>query len=308
MRAIDLFAGAGGFTVGAAAAGIDVVWAANHWQLAVDTHERNHPETQHKCQDLRQADWSRLPEFELLLASPACQGHSTGGQPGRKHSANARRKHDQDRATAFAVVDCADTCEPTHLVVENVPQFRSWRLYDGWRAMLERIGYRLEEHLINAADIGVPQDRTRLFIIGALGDAPMPRLERPTIEHRAIATVLEGDAGGWAPVATKTAKIKERVGNGRRNYGRTFLTQHVTGHPGRSLERPIGTITTAGSHWHLVDGDRMRALTPRELARASGFPEGYLLPKAKSHATKMVGNAVCPPVAEWIAERILVAA
>ncbi len=39
MRAVDLFAGAGGFSTGAAMAGCDVVWAANHWREAVDIHQ-----------------------------------------------------------------------------------------------------------------------------------------------------------------------------------------------------------------------------------------------------------------------------
>ena len=43
MRAIDLFAGAGGFTVGAIEAGAEVVWAANHWAEAVACHALNHP-------------------------------------------------------------------------------------------------------------------------------------------------------------------------------------------------------------------------------------------------------------------------
>ena len=47
MRVADMFAGAGGFSTGAAMAGAEVVWAANHWRLAVDTHEANHPSTKH---------------------------------------------------------------------------------------------------------------------------------------------------------------------------------------------------------------------------------------------------------------------
>lgn len=84
MKAIDLFAGFGGFTLGATQAGARVVWAANHWPLAVETHARNHAGTEHVCQDLRQADWTALPRFDLLLASPACQGHSQAAQPKRR--------------------------------------------------------------------------------------------------------------------------------------------------------------------------------------------------------------------------------
>jgi DNA (cytosine-5)-methyltransferase 1 len=81
MRAVDLFAGLGGFTEGATRAGVQVVWAANHWKAAVDVHARNHPHTDHACQDLRQADWGSVPAHDLLLASPACQGHSRTCRP-----------------------------------------------------------------------------------------------------------------------------------------------------------------------------------------------------------------------------------
>ena len=52
MIAVDLFAGAGGFSTGAVAAGCTVAWAANHWPTAVEWHTANHPETVHACQDI----------------------------------------------------------------------------------------------------------------------------------------------------------------------------------------------------------------------------------------------------------------
>lgn len=76
MEAIDLFAGAGGFSEGARLAGVRVTWAANHWRQAVEYHGQNHPETVHACQDLQQADWREVPGHDVMLASPACQGHS----------------------------------------------------------------------------------------------------------------------------------------------------------------------------------------------------------------------------------------
>lgn len=48
MTAIDLFAGAGGSSEGARMAGVMVAWAANHWPLAVQYHEANHPTTWHQ--------------------------------------------------------------------------------------------------------------------------------------------------------------------------------------------------------------------------------------------------------------------
>lgn len=55
MNAIDLFAGAGGFTEGATAAGCRVLWAGNHWPAAVAVHARNHPDTVHACQEIGRA-------------------------------------------------------------------------------------------------------------------------------------------------------------------------------------------------------------------------------------------------------------
>lgn len=122
MKAIDLFSGAGGFTTGATMAGCNVVWAANHWPDAVATHASNHPTTLHSCQDLQQADWTQVPTHDLLLASPACQGHSRARAKDRAH-------HDAQRSTAWAVVSAAECHRPTVVLVENVPEFSAWALY-----------------------------------------------------------------------------------------------------------------------------------------------------------------------------------
>ncbi len=74
MRCIDLFAGAGGFTEGARLAGARVVWAANHWPLAVQYHQTNHPDTWHECQDLQQADWRAVPAHDVVLLRRPAKG------------------------------------------------------------------------------------------------------------------------------------------------------------------------------------------------------------------------------------------
>lgn len=305
MRAIDLFAGLGGFTAAARQAGVSVVWAANHNPSAVEAHAANHPETEHACQDLRQADFSRLPAFDILLASPACQGHSTASRPRR------RRKHDTDRSTAWAVVDCAEVCEPRALVVENVPSFRRWPLFGVWASALETLGYELAELVLDAAEYGVPQHRRRLFVVGLRSEArrrwraPCPTTrERPPV----ASTLLDPSAGGWRTVDSKPEGVRARVARGRARLGSRFLTQHVTNHPGRSLDRPIATITCASGHWHLVDGDRMRPLTVRELARGQGFADTYTVPAQQTLGTRLVGNAVPPPLAEAVIRSVREAA
>lgn len=302
MRAIDLFAGWGGFTEGASRVGVDVVWAANHWPLAVRAHAANHPRTAHVCQDLRGADWTRLPAFELLLAAPACQGHSTASQPCR------RAYHDALRATAWAVVDCADVTEPRALVVENVPSFRRWRLYPLWRQALERIGYHVSELVVRASEHGTPQRRERLFVVGtrraAEVDAGMRARARAEIP---FAPCVEWHAPGWRPIERASAAVRERIRRSRARLGVSrFLTQHTTDHQGVALDEPIRTITTQ-DQWAVVDGDRYRALTLRETARAMGFPDSYRWPSdaGRRECIRGLGNAVPPPLAADIVATVV---
>ena len=297
MKAADLFAGWGGFSIGAEQAGAQVVWAANHWQLAVDAHSVNVPGAVHKCQDLNQANFYDVPDIDLLLASPACQGHSQASQPKR------RRYHDALRSTAWAVVSCADARRPEFLVVENVADFKRWELYDIWCAALNKLGYALEEHRLVASHHGVPQRRSRLFVVGVKAKNPLGL----TFEQRpepGFEACLEPDGGRWRKVSEASPRVRERIKRGRRNHGRRFLTQHVTGHPGVSLSEPVRTITTK-DQWALVDGSKYRPLTVRENMRAMGFPEDYHLPEAtRRDLIRGLGNAVCPPVAADIVRAI----
>lgn len=299
MKAIDLFAGWGGTTTGAEQAGVHVVWAANHSPVAVRVHEMNHPHVAHACQDLRQADWSTLPVRErdfILLASPACQGQSQCAQPARAASEQVRMKHDALRATAWAVVDCAEVTRPRAIVVENVREFRAWQLYPVWRAALETLGYTLSENWVVAADHGVPQLRERLFVVGLLEGRrlSMPLRLRP---RPSFGPCIDWSEGEWRPVAEASEGARERILAGRR-HGRRYLVQHVTGHRGVSLEEPIRTITTK-DQWAVVDGERYRPLTMREYARAMGFPDSYAWPEglARHEMVQGLGNAVPPPVA-----------
>ena len=308
MKAIDLFAGWGGFTAGAHAAGVDVVWAANHWPLAVRAHAANHPKTRHVCQDLRQADWSALPQHDLLLASPACQGHSQAAQPSRARSDGTRRHHDKLRATAWAVVDCVEVCHPRAFVVENVPDFQNWNKYDLWLESLRREGYQVSEHRLVASRLGVPQRRDRLFVVGLLGYRPL-RLPQPRGREPGFGRCVQWRQGEWRAIASvRHPNAKRRLLAAAKTFGRAMV-QHVSHHNGLPLSEPIRTITTK-DQWAVVDGPRYRPLTIRENARAMGFPDRYRWPDDATRRETIagLGNAVCPPVASWLLRHVREAA
>lgn len=304
MRAIDLFAGAGGFSTGAAMAGLDVVWAANHWPVAVDCHSANHPSTQHACQDLHQADWSMVPAHDVLLASPCCQGHSKA----RGKAAN-NPQHDASRSTAWAVVSAAEYHRPEFVVVENVPEFTSWALYPAWQMAMQALGYTLAPHIVDAADHGVAQHRTRLFIVCTKSIRPL-MLDLPQGGHVGSSSVIDFNAGKWSRIDKPGRSLATlgRVRNGRSAHGDQFVTCYYGSEKGgRSLSRPLGAITTR-DRWAVINGDHMRMLTVDECRKAMGFPDGYKLPPQHKQAIHLLGNAVVPVVARDILNAIKAAA
>ncbi|MFI0939164.1 DNA cytosine methyltransferase [Streptomyces sp. NPDC021020] len=185
LTAADFFAGAGGSSQGIhAVPGVQVVLAANHWALAVQTHALNFPGVEHDCADIAQVDFRRYPRVDLLWASPECTSHSVA--QGRK-----RTQHDQvpdvegnvlpldagerSRATAWDI--------PRYLermilrgrpvlggVVENVVDFRRWVLFDAWYKAMETLGYRLQIVYLNSAhahsrtSLWAPQSRDRMYV------------------------------------------------------------------------------------------------------------------------------------------------
>ena len=293
MKAIDLFAGLGGWSTGAVMAGAEVVWAANHWPDAVEWHSRNHPAAEHVCQDLHQADWSQVPAHDLLLASPCCQGHSKAR--GKNHG---NPQHDASRSTAWAVVSAAEYHRPPVVLVENVPEFMQWQLYRPWELAMAALGYIMSPHLVDCADLGVPQNRVRLFLVGTRSKKPAT-LNLPQKRHTSARDFLDLDGGRWSEIEKpgRAAATLERVRSGRREHGEDFLISYYGNtKTGRSMERPIGTITTR-DRWAIVRGDKMRMLTAAENLTAMGFPAETKIPDNHRLAVHLAGNAVPPPAA-----------
>lgn len=121
------------------------------------------------------------------------------------------------------------------------------------------------------------------------------------MQHVGADQVVDFDAGRWSDVNKpgRSPATLARIEAGRERFGSRFVAPFYgsgSGKTGRDLARPLGTVTTR-DRWLLVDGDRCRMLTVDEYRAAMGFPEGYALPTVRKDAIRLLGNAVCPPVA-----------
>jgi DNA (cytosine-5)-methyltransferase 1 len=278
IRIADLFCGAGGETTGILQAlgqigGRFDVAAVNHWDIAIETHKRNHPEARSYCMSLEQLDplevFGARDRLDLLWASPECTHHSNarGGRP----------CSDQSRASAWLILKWLSELYVHRVILENVPEFQSWgplgsdgrplasKKGESFRAFvsaLQSLGYTVDWRLLCAADYGDPTTRTRLFIQAVRGRGriawPEPtNAETPGLfgraPWRAAREVIDWSLRGESifsrarPLAPATMR---RIEAGIRRYwgdwAEPFLVQF---HGGAGAERrtqdcegPVGTL------------------------------------------------------------------
>lgn len=315
MRTVDFFSGLGGFTQGAIAAGADVRLVANHNADAIEWHGRNHPNVRHVQQDLGELDMRALPELDLLVASPCCQGFTPSGRPGRSTAHRVDRekvlaRRQVARNTSYAVLAAADVARPRRIVVENVVDFLAWSAFPAWCAMLEAHGYAVRVHRITASDYGSPQDRERMILTASL-DGAVELAPTWGASRRTIGDCLFSDDDArcrWVPLESKTASIQKRIARAARKAGRRFVWANVDSAIGRTEEDHFATFTTRSlSQLHVVDGDRVRRLEAREYARGMSFPDSYQIPEARTVADRLIGNAIDCRVAQGVVEQVMAA-
>lgn len=177
----DLFCGAGGSSTGLAALpGVHIVMAANHWDLAVDSHNANHPDTDHDVADISGVDPRRYPRTDVLWASPECTTWSQAR--GRRRDFTAADQYAlfdaplPDEATVRSRATMGDVVRFTAhhryeaVIVENVVDIRAWALFDDWVGEMHKLGYAHHEVYLNSmhawgAGVAAPQSRDRIYVV-----------------------------------------------------------------------------------------------------------------------------------------------
>lgn len=209
VTVVDLFCGAGGSSTGLVDAGYEVVVAANHSRIAIETHAANHPNTEHLCEDISRYDMRHLPRTRGLWASPICTEISPAGGRRRRRETTGQTTLDgipgphrsaafeRTRATAYDVIRATEVHRYDFVLCENVVEWvTDWELFDWWRTGMHTLGYTSQIVSFNSAHVGddqnphAPQWRDRIYVVFVRNGIRRPDL---TLQPRAWCTECRED-------------------------------------------------------------------------------------------------------------------
>ncbi|HEM4055746.1 TPA: DNA cytosine methyltransferase [Streptococcus suis] len=338
MKFLDLFAGIGGFRLGMERAGHECVGFCEIDQFARNSYKAIHDtEGEFEFHDItRVTDESvrGIGRVDVICGGFPCQAFSIAGK---------RAGFEDTRGTLFfEIARFASILRPKYLFLENVTgllNHDNGNTFETILGALDELGYDAEWQVFNSKNFGVPQNRERVFIIGHLrgagGRAIFPfgggDKEIGSLQGQSTNTITAryGEAqGSWSYIIEgQQPKIIQR-GHGYNQGGEHDTAPTLTSNSwqennhvkvydfyNRKTKDEVGTLTASGHQGNtkagtfgILDGIRIRKLTPRECWRLQGFPD-WAFDRAQavnsnSQLYKQAGNSVTVNVIEAIARRL----
>lgn len=292
MKCIDLFSGCGGLSLGFEKSGLEVVAAFEYWEPAIEVYKNNftHPIFNQDLTNEQEAiEKIRMFSPDLIMGGPPCQDFSSAG----------KRDITQGRADLtyhFANIVCA--IKPKWFVMENVEQIKKSHILEDVIKQFEHSGYGLTAVILDASLCGVPQSRTRFFLIGHMGD-----------QHNQLTGILRKN------LSEKKMTIRDYLGDQLgvnvyyrhpRNYNRRgIFTIDEPSPTVRGVNRPIPKGYTLNScDPENVDLQNVRPLTTIERSYLQTFPNTFKFSGTKTNLEQMIGNAVPVNLGAFIANAI----
>ena len=209
LSALDLFSGAGGMSVGATAAGICVTKAVENDRNAANTFRINHPSTKIHVRDIRNITRAHLPtetKNTILFGGPPCQGFSTSNQ-------RTRSKSNKQNWMFQEFMRIARLWRPDWIVFENVRgilETEKGFFVNEILFSIEKLGYTANYKVLNSENFGVPQNRSRLFLVASKSGIsfrfPKPKRKKSISVKQAIADLPSLDNGESSEVLPYLSK------------------------------------------------------------------------------------------------------
>jgi DNA (cytosine-5)-methyltransferase 1 len=297
IRVASFFAGIGGFDLGFENAGLETVWQCEKKEFCLDILEKHWPDIP-RADDIQGVNADDIPEAEIWAGGFPCQDVSLA----RMGPRSGLRGKQSGLFYDFAKL--IEARRPPVVVLENVAALLSSHNGRDFAVILRTladIGYGLAWRVLDSRNFGIPQSRTRVFLVGSLGgaEAAAKVLFEPECGDRDSEKSRPDGAKPVSPFAIS-------VGNPQQGFVKKLahcLYAESARHTGTDWSR---------NYVSYPEG-QVRRLTPLETERLQGFPDGWTMPthdmpnedsldSARYHAC---GNAVSVPVAEWLGHRIV---
>lgn len=307
IRFIDLFAGIGAFRTALESFGGKCVFSCDCDNDAQNTYEMNYGERPNG--DITKINEKDIPVHEILCAGFPCQPFSISGK---------KLGFDDTRGTLFFdVARIVKYHMPNIILLENVKNFASHnkgRTLSVVKTTLNELGYDVYYDILNAANYGVPQKRERIFFVCFRKDLKIIyHFPKPFELKKHLCDILLEDSETRDYIINRNdVVLKDNI---TEHFSNTSVRIGIVnkGGQGERIYSPMGTAITLSSYGggvgaktglYLVNG-KIRKLTPRECARADGFPDTFKMPSNKNIAYKQFGNSVVIDVLQYIIKSIL---
>lgn len=301
---IDLFCGIGGFHLALSSLGAKCVFASDINKRACDVYQSNfklRPKG-----DITKIKNKDIPAHDILCAGFPCQPFSISG--------NQKGFDDKNGKLFFEIVRIARFHKPKLIFLENV---RNLEVHDGGQTLdiikqkLKSIGYKTFVKVLNASDFGVPQARKRIYIVAFRNNLKVTDFKFPESDGKLLCVkdILVEQVDPKYTISRDDITITDCS----KHQKSTQLIRIGSIGPGRQGERIYsiyGQATTLSSQGGgpggktgiYKVGEIVRILSPRECARAMGFPDRFKLSPSDYDSYTQFGNSVVVNVIQKIAE------
>lgn len=307
LRVCSLFAGIGGIDLAFEQAGCIVVWANEIDKDTCKTYRHNFPHNPLIEGDIRGIDVHSVPDFDILTAGFPCQPFSIcGKQNGFK---------DERGNLFFEIVRFIEAKKPRYVFLENVAnivQHDNGRTFNRIFGKLAWHGYAIRYLVADACEYGIPQHRTRTYIIAFQDEYECERFRFPEKceLHQSISDVIDqnikaSDSFYYTPGTKKYKQLNTFITDEKQIYRfADYGIQASKNGISFTLKANMGT-------WYnrvpiIKDAYGIRRISPQECLALQSFPDTFCFPIDISYESmyKQAGNTVCVKLIHKMAKAI----
>lgn len=290
MKAVDLFSGCGGMSLGFMGAGIEVVAAFDNWKTAKEIYELNFDHPFYSDDLMSEESELKLDklDFDMIIGGPPCQDFSIAGN----RDDNGKRANMTIRFAELVV-----KYKPKWFVMENVYNITRSKVLPEAIEIFRTEGYGLTYEVLNASYLGVPQARQRFFMIGKLGEEDGFIRDELLSNHSDKPMAVKDYFG-------KDLDLEYYYAHPRSYQRRAIFSVNEPSSTIRGVNRPLPKTYKKHPADKSEPNEKIRALTTEERSYIQTFPKDFKLAGAKTNMEQAIGNAVPVKMAEHVARAI----